>query len=58
MGFELFDYEGIIDLLNGDIELSPGLFQVHQLVRIQNQCRARNCVICFCSEKAVDLTFE
>ena len=35
MGFELFDYEGIIDILNGDIELSSGLFQAHQLVKIQ-----------------------
>lgn len=47
MGFELFDYEVIIDILNGDKKVSPGLFQAHQLVRIQNQCRVINCVIVF-----------
>jgi len=26
MGFELFDYEVIIDILNGDKKVSPGLF--------------------------------
>jgi len=26
MGFELFDYEVIIDILNGDEKVSPGLF--------------------------------